>query len=85
MLTGLEPLWEYEEEDKNDMVKAEIKKGTNATIDARFKQRSFGEAKLAEIIPRMRAFKPEDRPSIFEVVDFLSKALDELHEPLQGF
>jgi serine/threonine protein kinase len=85
MLTGLEPLWEFEEEGHGyDKVKAEIKKGTNATIDPRFKKRSLAEAKLAEIIPQMRAYKPEDRPSIFEVVDFLAKAVEEVHSAGEG-
>jgi hypothetical protein len=35
------------------------------------------EARLAEIIDRCHEFKPEDRPSIFEVVEFLQAAMKE--------
>ena len=63
-----------------DKVKDRIKKGEKAYIDPRYKERSVAEAKLVEIIDRCHEFKPDDRPSIFEVVEFLRTALNQVDE-----
>lgn len=47
-------------------------------MDPRYREKSNEEAKLVEIIEKCFTFDPNDRPSIFEVVDFLRKAVDEL-------
>jgi hypothetical protein len=54
-----------------------VKKGETAFIDPRYKTRSLAEGKLVEIIELCYAYEPEERPSIFEVADFLRKALKE--------
>ncbi len=73
LLTGLNPFYDSESE---TVAKNRVKNGVKGRIDPRyFKERSLAEAKLAEIINRCWAFRPEDRPSIFEVVDFLRDAL----------
>jgi serine/threonine protein kinase len=74
VLTGL---WVFYDEHDDDKVKRRIKNGETAYIDPRYKE-GLAEAKIAEIIERCHAFKPDDRPSIFEVVDFLRKALTEV-------
>ena len=78
MLTGLCPFYDTEED---SVVQNRVKNGLKAFIDPRyFKERSLAEAKLAEIINRCYAYKPEDRPSVFEVVEFLRDALKEIRE-----
>lgn len=77
ILTGL---WVFYDEPDYGNVKKRVKKGERAYIDPRYKTRSLAEAKLAEIIEKCHAFLPDDRPSIFEVVDFLRDALREVKE-----
>lgn len=78
LLTGLCPFYDTEED---SVVQNRVKNGLKAFIDPRyFKERSLAEAKLAEIINRCYAYKPEDRPSVFEVVEFLRDALKQVRE-----
>lgn len=42
-------------------------------IDERFRNRNYVDGKLVEITERMWATNAKDRPTIFEVVDFLSE------------
>uniref|UniRef100_A0A7S4EG67 Protein kinase domain-containing protein n=1 Tax=Pseudo-nitzschia australis TaxID=44445 RepID=A0A7S4EG67_9STRA len=56
--------------------------GEKAYIDPRYKERSLAEAKLVEIINQCHEYYPEDRPSIFEVVDMLWQALEEVNEAM---
>jgi hypothetical protein len=46
-------------------------------IDPRYRTRSFEEGKLVEIMEQCWKYKPDDRPSIFEVVHFLRDAVEE--------
>jgi len=75
LLTGL---WVFYDEDSDDKVQKRLRKGEKPHIDPRYKERSLGEAKLAEIIDQCHSFKPENRPSIFQVVKFLRDALEEV-------
>ena len=78
LLTGL---WPFYDEDKTKVAQARVKSGVKPFIDPRYlKEKSLAEAKLAEIIDRCYAHKPEDRPSIFEVVEFLRDALKQFRE-----
>lgn len=78
LLTGLYPFYDSE---SDTVAKNRVKHGIKAYIDPRYlKERSLAEAKLAEIIDRCWAFKPENRPSIFEVVAFLRDALKQVRE-----
>ena len=52
-------------------------KGNTPIIDPSYRNRSREEAKLDEIIRRCFAFDPDDRPSIFEIFYFLSRAVEE--------
>lgn len=52
-------------------------------IDPRFKTRSKEEEKLAAIIEKCFELYPKDRPSIFDVVKFLQKAVDDNLPPGQ--
>lgn len=55
----------------------ETKNGKTAFIDPRYRSRSVEEKKLAEIIDECWKYKPDDRPSIFEVVSFLRNSVNE--------
>ena len=78
ILTGLNPL--YEEEHTSNIQKR-IVKGDMAYVDPRYHDRSPSEAVLAEIIPKCYAFNPEDRPTIFELVDVLKVAVSKNLDP----
>uniref|UniRef100_A0A7S4ARX9 Protein kinase domain-containing protein n=2 Tax=Pseudo-nitzschia australis TaxID=44445 RepID=A0A7S4ARX9_9STRA len=81
LLTGL---WIFYDEDDEDNVRERIKQGEKPFIDPRYMNQSLAEAKLAEIIDRCFSFRPEDRPSIFDVVRFLSDALKEVMDSMES-
>jgi serine/threonine protein kinase len=74
LLTGLYPFpghaSMYDVADK-------VKNGEHTRIDARYRSRSFVESRLVDVMERMLAPFTENRPSIFEVVQYLrdTKAL----------
>ena len=74
VLTGL---WIFYDEKDDGKVQKNVEAGVKPFIDPRFKEKSIADAKLAEIIDKCHSHNPEDRPSIFEVVDFLRDALEE--------
>ena len=59
-----------------------VAEGEKPYIDSRYKERSLAEAKLVEIIEKCHEYFEINRPSIFEVVDFLSEALEEVHDAM---
>lgn len=81
LLTGL---WVFYDEQKTSTVQKRVKKGEMAYIDPRYKERSVEEAKLAEAIHWCHQFLPEDRPSIFQLVEFLRKAVEEASKGLEN-
>lgn len=54
-----------------------VMNGTTAFIDPRYKERSFAESKLVEIIPQCWIYDPRQRINIFRIVDFLRNAVQE--------
>jgi serine/threonine protein kinase len=52
-----------------------IKDGKTAVIDPRYKDSSYAEAKLVEIIQLCFAYYPEDRPDIHEIWQLLQEAI----------
>ena len=79
LLTGLGV---FHEITNYDEVQYMVGAGVKAWMDQRYKERSLAEAKLAEIIDKCHEYYEEDRPSIFEVVDFLQRAVEEVHEKM---
>ena len=77
LLTGLMVF--HDTEDYRD-VQYKIAMGEKAYIDPRFKERSLAEARMVEIIEKCHEYYEEDRPSIFEVVDLLWQAVEEVHD-----
>lgn len=51
--------------------------GETAYIDQRYKDRSYAEKILVEIMEKCWAFKPEDRIDIFEAARLLREAVKE--------
>ena len=76
------PFYTLTEDETQEMVK----NGTTAYIDPRFKERSFAESKLAEIISQCWIYDPLQRIDIFQLVNFLYSAVQEnkLRETLLG-
>lgn len=68
VLTGMLPY--YHRSDRNTAIKAIIK-GEMPYIDPRYHNRSFIEGRIVELMQRCYAYKPAERPSIFQVVKFL--------------
>ena len=67
------PFYTLTEDETQEMVK----NGTTAYIDPRFKERSFAESKLAEIISQCWIYDPLQRIDIFQLVNFLYNAVQE--------
>ena len=79
LLTGL---MVFEEADSYDEVQDHVRAGERPYIDPRYEERSLAEAKLVEVIDKCHEYYPEDRPSIFEVVDILWQALEEIYDEM---
>lgn len=45
-------------------------------MDPRYKERSFAEGKLVELMEKCWKYDPDERISIFEAVEFLRKAVE---------
>jgi hypothetical protein len=62
---------------KEKEVPNKVTKGLTGFIDPRFMNRSFAEAKLAEIIPQCWIYDVKQRIDIIQLVDFLRNAVRE--------
>jgi hypothetical protein len=56
-------------------IKKRVADGETAFIDPRFQERSFGDARLAEIIPLCWKKNPNERIDVFGLVDLLRTAV----------
>ena len=56
----------------------ETKAKKTAYIDPRYRTRSVEEKKIAEIIEECWRYDPDDRPSIFEIVSFFRRSVNEI-------
>jgi hypothetical protein len=72
-MTGL---WVFYDEPRTAQIQKRIKNGETAYIDPRWKERSVEEAKMAEAIEWCHQYNPDDRPTIFQLVDFLKQAVE---------
>ena len=63
--------------DDDDVVQTKIIDGETPYIDPRYRERSFGERKLVELMEKCWVYEPEKRISMFDAVDFLKKAIEE--------
>lgn len=74
LLTGL---WVFYENDDDKVVQQKVKGGERAFIDDRWRNRSYGEGKLVELMERCWNEHPKDRVDIFEAVRYLREAVKE--------
>eukprot|EP00546_Thalassionema_frauenfeldii_P013696 CAMPEP_0178920390 /NCGR_PEP_ID=MMETSP0786-20121207/14979_1 /TAXON_ID=186022 /ORGANISM="Thalassionema frauenfeldii, Strain CCMP 1798" /LENGTH=503 /DNA_ID=CAMNT_0020594453 /DNA_START=77 /DNA_END=1588 /DNA_ORIENTATION=+ len=68
LLTGL---WPFYENDDDTLVHSRLIAGNTSFIDERYQSRSYGEGKMVQLIEMCWKYKPEERPDIFEIVEFL--------------
>lgn len=80
LLTGLKPWYHLNEE--SEIQRAMIEKG-GPYIDPRFRNRSFIERRLVEIMDKCHTLKPHKRPNIFEVVEHLRET-KHIYESTRG-
>ena len=74
LLTGLKPHYTIDSKSKFRRL---LEKGETAFLDPRFRDRSFAESKLLDIIPLCWEHNPADRVDIFELVQLLREAVQE--------
>eukprot|EP00934_Nitzschia_sp_Nitz4_P000581 Nitzschia sp. Nitz4//scaffold184_size43902//14104//16178//NITZ4_007280-RA/size43902-processed-gene-0.14-mRNA-1//-1//CDS//3329539645//581//frame0 len=72
VLTGLSPFYELDEDGEQRDPKERMVEGETAFIDPRYAKRSEAEFTIVKVLLRCFAYNPEDRASIFEIVDMLS-------------
>ena len=75
LLTGLWPFYDTRDQAEFNL---KIVRGDKPYIHPRFKTRSKIEGILVELIERCWEHNPDDRATIFEVIDILTSAVDEL-------
>jgi serine/threonine protein kinase len=73
ILTGLSPFYTL----KSKEAVEKVKRGEKPYIDPRWRNHSFAEGKIVELIERCYPFKAEDRIDIFQTVQFLRDAVHE--------
>lgn len=61
----------------NGFTQKKLIDGETSFIDPRYKERSYAESQLVKVLEQCWQYNPEDRPSIFELVDQLRKAVSE--------
>jgi hypothetical protein len=57
-----------------------VKHGIKATINPAFREHSWEENKLAELIDWCHEHNPDDRPNIFQIVKFLDSSLTHMEK-----
>ncbi len=77
LLTGLNPLYDSE---SVETTQTRIIKGEVGFVDPRYSKRSKAERALVRIIKKCFEYEPGDRPTIFEVVQELQRAVEKLLE-----
>jgi hypothetical protein len=78
LMTGL---WPFYEEDRYTPVIKMVKRRKRPYVDPRWRERSYIEKQLVEIMMKMWRHIPEERPDIFTVVEFLKDAKRHAMEP----
>ena len=65
------------ETDDDGVVQKKLIDGKTAYVDSRYRERSFAEKKLIELMEKCWIYDPDERISMFEAVEFLRKAVKE--------
>lgn len=71
--TSYSKQWPFYEYNSYSVIQKKVLSLKRPYIDERFRNRNYVDGKLVEITERMWATNAKDRPTIFEVVDFLSE------------
>jgi hypothetical protein len=71
------PVYPFYEEHDNTSVQARLMAKQAAFIDPRYRNRSFGESKLVEIIERCWVFDPDKRMDAFQLVQEIRAVIQE--------
>jgi len=81
LLTGL---WNFYENQDDQVVQKRTMGGEKPFIDPRYRTRTIGEAELVNVIERCFVTKPDKRASIFEIVKMLRAAVakNDAQEPI---
>jgi len=74
MMTGL---WNFYDTDDDDKVQTQLIDGEIPFIDPRYRERSFADRTLVDLMKRCWVYDPAERISIFEAVDVLKKAVED--------
>jgi len=74
LITGL---WNFYDTDDDEKVHEKLIDGKLAFVDPRWKDRSYEEGKLVELLPKCWAYDPDKRISIFDAVKFLRQAVQD--------
>ncbi|CAJ1942930.1 unnamed protein product [Cylindrotheca closterium] len=74
LLTGL---WVFYENEDDEVVHKQLIDGKTSFIDPRYKRRSYPESQLVKLLEQCWQYNPDDRPSIFELIDQLRNAVSE--------
>ena len=70
---------QYDQED-DDVIQKKLIDGDLPYVDQRYRERSFAEQKLVELMEKCWIYDPGERINIFDAVDFLRKAVKENEE-----
>lgn len=76
LLTGLWPFYNWTD---YSIIQQKLLRKERTYVDPRWRTRSFIEGKLVEVMEETWAHNPDERISIFEVIDFLKQTKRE-HE-----
>mmetsp|Transcript_31337 Transcript_31337/g.40537 ORF Transcript_31337/g.40537 Transcript_31337/m.40537 type:complete len:270 (+) Transcript_31337:2-811(+) len=74
LITGL---WNFYDTDDDGEVHKKLIGGDLAFVDPRWKDRSYEERKLVELLPKCWAYDPDERISIFDAVKYLRQAIED--------
>lgn len=72
LITGL---WNFYDTDDDKVVHEKVIARELAYVDPRWKDRSYEERKLVELLPKCWAYDPDERISIFDAVKYLRQAI----------
>lgn len=70
---------QYDEKD-DDVIQKKLIDGKLPFVDPRYKNRSFAEKKLVELMEKCWIYNPDERISSFEAVEFLRDAVKDNKE-----
>lgn len=70
---------QYDQED-DDVIQKKLIDGDLPYVDQRYRERSFAEQKLVELMEKCWIYDPGERINIFDAVDFLRKAVKQSAE-----